>query len=494
MRYLSLLLLLPLSLPLLSLRVTAGDAPTLTAQARPSQDFFPQAQRLMQEQLNLINRMEKALVGADLNRLEAVRGQLFLHVGAVERFLTSQYRLPQVLCNNDPSRPAPSVALTASQQQVYCTLNASTRQLAPLLTVLEGRLPTLTDLAAVEPEARASRRPLGQRFNFRGPATPRYAPAPDLPPAEPPVLGIPAKTPIANYQPPLQPAIIAPQRAIAVLQAARERLLSAQRALPPSSLPLRDPSGNAEAIRRGSYGLSPLAPQQYAKFLNLPNTGIARILTAEAYRLDPNQLRNRLQPTVAEEFPFAPLRQPTNEFTPRLTLQIDQGNLQLALPELNYGFIADLGEVSLEDLDASLQNIPTLSAPQRQFFLNYVPPNKLEALQVDRQRFLTGKAGFGFVPPLSPPVSTQTPVVLNHTYLLRLVQFQLPDVIVTGQPISRERRRYVDLILETPSSDVLVAVQPVDRRIDGSYTVLWRVLNQYPDPQIVDLEAYVQLE
>jgi hypothetical protein len=39
-----------------------------------------------------------------------------------------------------------------------------------------------------------------------------------------------------------------------------------------------------------------------------------------------------------------------------------------------------------------------------------------------------------------------------------------------------------------------VAFRPVNRRPDGSYTVLWRVLNQFPDPQIEDLEKYVNLQ
>jgi hypothetical protein len=75
-----------------------------------------------------------------------------------------------------------------------------------------------------------------------------------------------------------------------------------------------------------------------------------------------------------------------------------------------------------------------------------------------------------------------------------LIQFQLPEVILKRQSISRAQRRYVDLLLETPSSDVLVAFQPVSQRSDGSYTVLWRILKPFPDPQITDLEKYVHLE
>jgi hypothetical protein len=75
-----------------------------------------------------------------------------------------------------------------------------------------------------------------------------------------------------------------------------------------------------------------------------------------------------------------------------------------------------------------------------------------------------------------------------------LFQFQLPEVILRGESISRAQRRKLDQILMTPSSDVLVAFRPVNQRFDGSYTVLWRLLNQFPDPQIADLEDYLELE
>ncbi|MFM5980381.1 MAG: hypothetical protein ACKO9I_07570 [Sphaerospermopsis kisseleviana] len=42
-----------------------------------------------------------------------------------------------------------------------------------------------------------------------------------------------------------------------------------------------------------------------------------------------------------------------------------------------------------------------------------------------------------------------------------------------------------------PSSDTIIAFRAVRRRPDGSYTILWRVLNQLPAPQINDLEKYV---
>ncbi|HEY9739487.1 MAG TPA: hypothetical protein V6C90_03260 [Coleofasciculaceae cyanobacterium] len=492
MRYSLLVLLLPFSLSLPILSVSAADSPELLSQInRSSEDFWPQAQRLVEEQLYLMTQIQRAIAGPDVNKAEAVRGQLILHSGAVERFLQSQYRLPRRLCSNSTSSNA-AADLSVPQQRVYCALYASTQQLRPVVSLLEGRLPMLVGLAAPNTQPRLDEPLLSSPLNYRERVKPRYEEVPNLPVAEPPVIGLPTKTP-SSEDLPFQPAIAPPVQATIALSEAREQLLSVLPAFPASAR-IIDPTLNAQIIDRSTYGLLPVESQAYGKLQTQPNTGVARVLSAESYRPDPNQLRNRLQPTVAERFPFVALGKSSSGLTPRFTLQIENGNFQIPLPGLDYGFMINLGEVPLENLNPTLQNIRTLSQEQRKFFLNYSPPNQLEALQVDRLRFLTGKDRAGLIPSVSLPASTQAPAILNNTYLLRLFQFQLPEVILQREPISRAQRRYLDQILETPSSDVLVAFRPINRRSDGSYTVLWRVLNQFPDPKIQDLENYVDLE
>jgi hypothetical protein len=195
-----------------------------------------------------------------------------------------------------------------------------------------------------------------------------------------------------------------------------------------------------------------------------------------------------LQPSVAERYPFPLLAEGNGEFTPRLTLQAVNNNFQLAPEGINYGFMVDLGDVPLEKLDTSLKAV---SPNIREFFLNYQPPRQLDALQVERRRFLTGKLeNFN----QSEKILGQLPAVVNHTYLVRSLQFQLPEIIVNGRPVSGRERRYLDQLLKIQSSDIIVAFRPVRRRSDGSYTILWRVVNQLSDPQINDLEEYVKLQ
>ena len=352
-----------------------------------------------------------------------------------------------------------------------------------------------------------------QRPNLGVPATPFLAAAPALPAADPPLVGRIAKTLIAGYVPPMQPAMTPPPEALPTIQTIKQLLSSAKAAFPPgtqfSALPNKT-TRNAYFEHQAS---------QYADFLALPNTGITRIWPAEVYRPSSNTLYNRLAPTMAERLPFTPLqsqvgatpqvapegsvkatyqsapegsvvatRQIAPTFAPRLALKITNGNFQISESGIDYGFLVDLSDVPLEKLDPRLQ---VVSPQTRQFFLTYQPPQQLEALQVDRRRFLTGKLeGFD----LSQAILSQAPAAIGHTYLVRSLQFQLPEIIMTGEPVSRRERRYLDQLLEMKSSDVLFTFRPVTLNSDGSYTVLWRVLNQFPNPKIADLEKYIKLE
>jgi hypothetical protein len=331
-----------------------------------------------------------------------------------------------------------------------------------------------------------------QSANLAVPATPFFAPVPNLPPAEPPLIGRSAKTPIAEYVPPLQPAIAPPSDALVTLRAVTGFLATAQAAFPAGTR-FVDSSEMARVLERDAYGLY-LQRRMYTKFLSQSNTGIALVLPVGAYH--PNSLSNRLEPKVADS--FSPLFQYPQEgrqnlqgspsFVPRLLLSVADGQFRVVEEGLDYGFLVDLGDVPLEKLDRQLQGV---SPRIRQFFLTYHPPKQLEELQVDRRRFLTGKLeGFH----LNELVLSRAPVQIHHTYLLRLFQFRLPQAVLTGEPVSRSQRRYLDRLLELRSSDVSIAFCPVVSRADGGYVVLWKVLGRFPDPQIEDLERYVNLE
>lgn len=456
--------------------------------------FNTTASRLVQQQMYLIARIEQALKDPDPNRMRSVRGQLTVQTKSVEGFLQRQYPSPKNLCipRADSSVTLP-VKFTISQAQIYCSLYASSQELLKLAPVLDrllsrrGELALVRQLPLVTGERQSdpvlSLAPV-QVPNLGKPATPFATREPNLTTPPLPVIGRAAKTAIANYVPPMQPAIAPLEEAIATLNAANKFLKAAQVAFS-GETKFIDPQEDAAILDRFAYDIDPQETQTYAKFLELPNTGIFRVLPDSAYRRQLNTLQNRLQASVSDRYPFPSLGEAKGEFTPSLALQTVGDNFQLVHRGVDYSFMVDVGDVPLEKLDERLQAV---SSPTREFFFNYQPPKQLEALQVDRRRFLTGKHQNWNQ---SQVILAGAKAELNHTYVVRSLQFQLPEIILRRQQIFQENSRSRQELGQIPSSDMILAFRPVRRRPDGSYTVLWRVLNQLPAPSIEDLENYV---
>ncbi len=509
-------------------RVSVSPQPVL-AQTDTSSLFWPAARQLVQGQMDLLERMEQAFNSADYNRMRAIRAEFILHETAVDRFLRSQYRLPSLLCGRDGVNQGDTGNLTAEQAQTYCALYASTQALVPIRLWIAERLLMMTTLSDIRPLPLVTgewvRDPATgvrtwQRGDLSVPGQPRFAPAPDLPPPTTVVVGRPTKQPIANYDPPFQPAIAPPQPATAQMEAAKTRLAQV-RATFPAETQFVDARRRTEAAEQLTYGLSPQESQIYSQFARLPNSGVARILPGETYRVPVNTLRNRLATPILERYPFAALADPrspqfpvpanlqnrlappelerypfvplprrTNQFTPRLAIQLEDSQFQMVQQSgFDYGFMADLGQVPLEAVKPDLSNV-SLPSAVRQFFLTYRPPTELAALQADQRRFMAGKMDAAWN--LDKPLVMAAPVALNHTYVVRSLQFQMPDVITFNRRVVGRDRRNLEALLQMQSSDLLVAFRPINRRFDGTYVVQWRVLSQFPNPQIVDLSKYVQ--
>lgn len=463
--------------------------------------FYTDAARLVQERIDLIIRMEKAVGGSDPNILRAVRGQLTLHDSAVERFLRRYDRNPKALCFLAPTSPefvAPVVSkLTEGQTKIYCSLYNGSQELLKLKPTIDRLIARRGEIAEVRRIPLVSGEP-PQVFpdftyqpvelpNLGEPAIPFFAREPNLPPIAPPVIGRTAKKPIAEYVEPIQPAFFTPPEAIAILRGAKLLTLAAREAFP-AGTQFSNPALTTAARERLVYEVDAEYPRAYAEFLAQPNTGIFRVLPASAYRRPLDTVENRFALSVAERYPLPVLAQGKGKLTHRLTLELVDDQFQLMPQGIDYGFMVDLGDIPLETLDPTLQAV----APEiRQFFLNYQPPSQLAAIQSDRRRFLTNKRE-NFQE--NRHIVGEAPVVLSHTYLLRSLKFQLPEIILQGGVVSRSQRLHIDQLLKMQSSDVLVAVRPIHRHPNGGYTILWRVINQLEDPKITDLEEYLKLQ
>ncbi|MBE9050766.1 hypothetical protein IQ243_10130 [Nostocales cyanobacterium LEGE 11386] len=506
MRYIFFSLLLPFSVvsapgTALSAEYQSPSALNQNLTSKPTDEkFYTEAGRLVQQQINLIARIEQALIEPDANRMRAVGGQLTSQVKIVEGFLHRQHKNSKTLCSSraDLSRnlsPLPD-QLTEAQAQIYCSLDASSQELLKLAPMLDrllsrrGELALIRQLPLVTGERQSdpvlSLAPmqyphlekLATPFSTWEPHLPNdnlgtQAPSSDLLSLPVQVIGRTAKTAIANYVPPRQPAIAAPEASLITLATAKQ-ILTATRAAFPPEIHFTDPWENAAILERFAYDIDPQEPQTYAKFLKLPRTGIFRVLQSSVYQRPLNTLRNRLQPSVSDRYPFPFLGDAKEGFNPSLALQVIGKSFQLVDQGVDYSFMVDVGDVPLEQLDERLQAV---ASPTREFLLNYRPPQQLDALQIEKRRFLTGK---GQNWNQSQVILANAKAELNHTYIVRSLQFQLPENVVSGQPISVNQPQQIH------SSDILLAFRPVRRRSDGSYTVLWRVLNQLPAPQIED--------
>jgi hypothetical protein len=439
----------------------------------PTGDFWQQAKSLIQEQIYFVNRTETGLaLTLDSKRIESSLAQLFFYEGKLERFLNSQYNNPNILCssiNNNLS--VTNTNLSQEQAQVYCALLATSKQLPILKKALENRLARATDVTPINP-----------LFSNNKTVT-----IPQLPEEDITVLFGRTKTAIANYKPVIKPAFAPSETTIITIKSLRDLLTKAINYFPEQTqAKFIYPNQDTLIVEKNTFNPYPQEITQYASFLAQPQTGITVFLPKEVYKSYLDDQKNRYIPKITELYPFPALNH-KNGFTSRLAVRINQGNFQIVTEDLDYGLIGDLGDIPLENLEVKKH----ILGSNLSYIFNYNPPNTLESLQLQRRKLLTGKIDDvnykenGFM---------QAPVQLNHTYVVRLIQFKLPEVIKNGGVVKRSDRGKIDQLLHIESSDILVAFRPVYQRSNGGYTVLWKILGKFANPQISDLEKYLYLE
>lgn len=504
MRHFFMGILLPFiltSLPshILAREIPLGNSHQHTALAPDRDKFYTKSAYLVQQQLNLLYRLQKALNSPDANRMRAVRGQLMNQTISIDNFLKRQYPHPQGVCSPDFSyQSSLPVKFDESTGKIYCGLYNSSQELFKLRPLLDqllsrrGEIGLVRELPLVSGEKKSDAiLPIVtvQRPNLDQPAQPFAKREPEKVISSPvPIIGKHQKPAIANYEPPIQPAIVAPVSAMKILANASQFLQTAQLAFP-ENIRFIDPQETEITLRRLAYDVIDQDVKTYRKFLELPNTGIARILTDSVYRRRLNSVTNRLETPVNNypvDYPVNLQFTTEDNFNPGVALQLVNDRFQLVPENINYGFMVDVGDIDLSQLDGNLKPV---KESIKNFFLGYKPPTTLESLQVDRRRFLTGKEQVWNLPEV---ILADARVELNRTYLLRSLQFKLPEIILTKQPISRSNSRAKQRLGQVPSSDTIIALRTVRNHRDGSYTILWKIIQHLPAPQIEDLENYVQ--
>lgn len=134
----------------------------------------------------------------------------------------------------------------------------------------------------------------------------------------------------------------------------------------------------------------------------------------------------------------------THEYGYGSDIELSQGKLSVGFAGADYGFLKDLGEISLSDLNRENLEIAAL--------LKYVPPADEPAIRAEYQKLHQGYDlnGVSF--------TKQVTAIVGHSYLLRSVS---PD-----------------------RSDILVALSILRKDLDGSLILLWRAIETFPKPEM----------
>ena len=123
---------------------------------------------------------------------------------------------------------------------------------------------------------------------------------------------------------------------------------------------------------------------------------------------------------------------------------LEQNNLKVGFAGADYGFIADLGTVSLNAVNDETAEVA--------FLANYRPPSNLSEIRKEQTKAHKYETESGIF-------SDRAKAVLAHTYVLRSISFD--------------------------QADILVAFTTLRKDSDGSLIIFWRLLQNFDKPTFV---------
>ncbi len=456
----------PLTLP--GAPVIAADAVSHDVGANPAMtNFWPDAQRILASQANWFDRVERAIITPDPLVNQILSTKLLTQLRSMDVFVQRYDKHGAIWCQSSQAHDRLTKAgLDATQIETYCAIAKLSRDVTPLrerLTQRASQFNAQRTIAQLPQFLTQSNRGLAiptsiEQVNLRAKSPANPAPQTLI---HPQMVGVQRMKQLqANYRPQVAPAIVPPTDVMALINQGRAELLKIQ-----SGIPVQRQGFGTRSVQVfkpptptvSKFAVRDAEADIYRSLLAQPNTGIGRVYPAQSFVADTNRLNPANIP-----MPFG--------------LRIEDGQFLLAGSALNYGFVTDIGDVDLAEVQAT-QTLPEL-------FKTYTPPNTLAAIQNHQRRFLSGK---------DTPLSSMIPAQLNRTYVMRLVQYQLPEIVTSGRPLAAGDRGQLKTLLQHQGSDRLIAFRPVIQRHDGSYTVVWKVLDSQAAPQITDLDQYVSL-
>jgi len=178
----------------------------------------------------------------------------------------------------------------------------------------------------------------------------------------------------------------------------------------------------------------------FAELLAQPDTGLIRLLPREVFD---NQSNKSL--TLSGGGSYYSFTRLTHEYGYGSDIQLEQGRLSVGFAGCDYGMLARLGGLSLNEV--------SLANPVVALIEKYKPPTIESEVRAEQRRFGTGTTVEGVV--LKKYIAADT----GMTYVLRSINYD--------------------------QSDVLVALRVVRRDTDGSLIIAWKLLERLPAPQLI---------
>lgn len=181
-----------------------------------------------------------------------------------------------------------------------------------------------------------------------------------------------------------------------------------------------------------------LAPSEedratYVDFLKQPGTGLIRLLPREIYDKETTL-------TIRGGGAYYSFTRKTHAYGYGSDIELQQGFLSVAFAGADYGMLVKLGDVPLESVNVELPSVRFLSA--------YTAVTEEPQARLEQRRFGSGTKIDGIL------YSERARAQINTTYVVRSINYS--------------------------ESDVLVAFRVVRKDSDGSLTIAWRMLREFP--------------
>jgi hypothetical protein len=208
-------------------------------------------------------------------------------------------------------------------------------------------------------------------------------------------------------------------------------------------------------LKKGVLAPSKADRAAFAAFLQLPNTGLIRLLSRGSLTYQPNE-RPPIIPGGGASYSFANV---THSYAYGSDISLNAGSLSVG-SVFGYGLLTNLRDVPLEDV--------ALADSNTRFIATYRPAVTALEARAETLRFQGG------VTIDSMRYQERLPVEVNATYLLRSINYSKSVFSTPTSVRSFDGRR----------TDVLVVFKVIRKETDGSVIIAWRLLKKYSAPKL----------